>query len=289
MKEVLLNAAKRWRAGLLAWAIPEEIVAAAPESPWGFPSQLFAARTSSAMNRPLTTSHKAALAALGTRGTVLDVGVGGGAGSLPMAAAASIIIGVDSSPKMLESFAQAAVRAGVRAETILGSWPDSAGDADPCEVVVCHHVLFNVPDLPPFASALNDKAHNRVVLELTPVHPLAWMSDLWLTFHNLERPKGPDYTDAIEVLVELGFDVRSEVSEGPPVMSGFPRREDAVALVRKRLCLQPDQDERLAEALGERLVERDGLWSAAPPNHSIVTLHWDPVGGLPKPKKAKSS
>ncbi len=60
-----------------------------------------------------------------------------------------------------------------------------------------------------------------------------------------------------------------------PRGSGFERREDAVALIRRRLCLWPDRDEEVAEAIGDRLVERDGLWSAGPVDQEIVTLWWD--------------
>lgn len=270
-----MNAIERWKTGLAAWAIPDEIVAAAPESPWGFPSELFERRTTSALQRPLSESHRRSLEALPAGGTMLDVGVGGGAGSLPLASHLSQITGVDTSPKMLESFRTAAAEAQVEVVTVLGEWPAVAAQVQSCDLAVCHHVLYNVGDLEPFVVGLSSRATRRVVVEMTPEHPLSWMNDLWLTFHGLERPSVPTYEDAAAAIGELGFGVRSILSEGPPVMSGFPNRADAVALVRKRLCLRPEDDERLSEALGERLVEKEGLWSAAPPNHPIVTLWWD--------------
>ena len=51
--------------------------------------------------------------------------------------------------------------------------------------------------------------------------------------------------------------------------------DDAIAFIRRRLCLPADRDGELAEALGGRLVERDGLWSAGPLEHRIVTMWWD--------------
>ena len=270
------DAAERWRKDLLAWAIPDEIVAAAPESPWGFPTKLFADRAASAVSRGLSPSNLRALEALPQHGCVLDVGVGGGAGSLPLAHKAARITGVDSSQGMLSSFKEAAERAGVTAAVVAGTWPEVAAQVQPADVVVCHHVFYNVADLVPFVDALTEKAGERVVVELTPEHPLAWMNDLWMRFHHLERPQGPAYTDAIEVVAELGYPVEHEVHSGPPVMSGFTNRADAIALVRKRVCLRPEQDEELAEALGERLAVRDGLWSASPPQHRIATLWWPP-------------
>ena len=38
------GALDRWRQQLEGWAIPETILAAAPESPWGFPVGLFRSR-----------------------------------------------------------------------------------------------------------------------------------------------------------------------------------------------------------------------------------------------------
>ena len=274
-----MSAVDRWRSDLQAWAIPDEILQAAPESPWGFPTKLFADRTSSALRRGLSTANLRALEALPDGGSVLDVGVGGGAGSLPLAGRASLITGVDASEGMLKSFAEAAGRAGVGCKTILGSWPEAASRADTADVVVCHHVFYNVADLSPFVAALTDKAASRVVVEITPEHPLAWMGDLWLRFHGLARPEGPTYRDAVAVVAELGFDVRYEVASGTPVMSGFESRQDAIGLVRKRLCLRPEQDSELAEALGDRLREHNGLWSASPPQHEIATLWWPPEPG----------
>lgn len=270
-----MSALEHWRRDLESWAIPDEIIAAAPESPWGFPPGLFAERAASAMHRGLSPANQRALEALPEGGTVLDVGVGGGAGSLPLAERAGRLIGVDSSQSMLDSFADAAAGQGVASSTVLGSWPEAAPGVEPADIVICHHVFYNVPALAPFVKALSDKAVHRVVVELTPQHPLAWMGDLWLRFHGLPRPKGPDYQDAVNAVAEMGYDVQHLLESGPPVMSGFASRADAIALVRKRVCLRPDQDDELAEALGDRLSERNGLWTASPPQHEIATLWWD--------------
>jgi SAM-dependent methyltransferase len=272
-----MSAAERWKSDLEAWAIPEEILAAAPESPWGFPTGLFAGRASSALRRGLSPANLRALEALPEGGSVLDVGVGGGAGSLPLAERAGLLTGVDSSQGMLDSFTEAAASRGVPSATVLGSWPEISGEVDPADVVICHHVLYNAPDLEPFVHALSAKARRRVIVELTPQHPLAWMSDLWERFHGLTRPEGPTFLDAAEVVSELGYNVQMELASGPPVMSGFPSREDAIALVRKRVCLRPDQDAELAEALGNRLRKHEGGWSASPPEHEIAILWWPPA------------
>lgn len=271
-----MSAADRWRDALRAWAIPEEILEAAPESPYGFPTELFRHRTERAMRREPTPTAARALEALPEGGTVLDVGVGGGATSLPLSARASRITGVDGSADMLQTFKAGATSAGLEAVGVLGTWPDVAADVEPTDVVVCGHVFYNAQELESFVRKLTSHAKHRVVVELTDRHPWAWMHELWMRFHGLPRPDGPTADDAEAVLRELGLRVgrqdRIEAGTG-----GFERRQDAIALVRRRLCLPADRDTEIAEALGERLAERDGLWSAGPPSQPLVTMWWEPA------------
>lgn len=271
-----MNAAERWGAALASWAIPDEILSRAPESPWQFPPELFRSRADAAA---ATKEHGPtvlqALAALPDGGTILDVGVGAGAASRHLWPRASRVTGVDSSEAMLEEFRQAAEAANVEAVPVLGRWPDAAAEVDAADVVVCAHVLYNVQDLEPFARALHDHARHRVVIEITSTHPLAWMSDLWLRFHGLERPTEPTADDAEQALRGSGFEINREDVERPPRTGGFEQREDAIGLIRRRLCLTPDRDDEIAEALGDRLAQHDGLWSAGPEAQRLVTMWWD--------------
>lgn len=271
------SALDRWAEELRDRAIPEDIVAAAPESPYGFPSELFVRRAERALEpaEPTATTRRA-LEALPEGGTVIDVGVGGGATSLPLAGRARRITGVDAQPDMLEAFARAARAAGTEPLPVLGAWPDVAADVEPADVVACGHVFYNVQELAPFVRALTDHARSRVVVELTERHPLDWMSDLWLLFHDVQMPRGPTAGDAHEALRELGLPARREDSrlEGDRG-GGFEAEGAAIALVRRRLCLTPDRDAELAAALGDRLHERDGLWSAGPGAQVVATLWWD--------------
>lgn len=266
-----------WREQLDAWAIPETILAAAPAPPWGFPTELFRRRAASGRSAPETPSRRRALETLPQGGTVLDVGAGAGAASLPLAPPASRIVAVDESGDLLEAFEDLAEAAGVSVTTVTGRWPDVAGTVPPADVVVCHHVLYNVAILEPFVRALTEHAGRRVVVEITEEHPLAWMRDLWWRFHRLTRPEGPTASDAVGALEELRIPVRREDFQEPGGGGGFERREDAVAFVRRRLCLPEQRDPEVADALGDRLARNeDGSWRAGPPVRRLVTLWWDP-------------
>lgn len=267
------GALQRWREQLDGWAIPSEILAAAPESPWGYPVGLFRSRARRAGSRPATPSNLEAARFMPEGGSVLDVGAGAGAASLPLAGLAGRLVAVDESPAMVASFLAAAEAAGVPAEAVEGRWPEVAGRVGPADVVVCHHVLYNVADLAPFALALTGHARRRVVAELTDRHPLAGLRPLWRRFHDLDRPTGPGADDAVAALGAAGLEVDRQDWEQPDRF-GFDDFDELVAFTRRRLCLPAARDPEVAEALldeGTRQV--DGVWVSGQPRR-VTTLSW---------------
>jgi SAM-dependent methyltransferase len=277
-----MTAVDAWREQLRSWAIPDDILRAAPEPPYGYPREPFEWRGARAgVARDSPTTARAAEALGDGAGTVLDIGVGGGGTSLPLRELAATIIGVDASSSMLDAFTRASGTSGAATTGVLGTWPDVSAIVPSADVVTCGHVLYNVHDIAPFVHALQAKAHRRVVFEITQRHPWAWMRDLWLRFHGLDRPRGPTAEDALAALAELGIRAATQErrAEGH---TGFERREDAVALVRRRLCLSASRDLEVEDALGDRLSRREDRWSAGPLAESLVTLWWDvtPLGSL---------
>jgi len=267
------SALERWREELEAWAIPEEILERAPESPWGFPVGMFRAKTDQVRAREPNPSALQALRHLPPGGTVLDVGAGGGAASLPLAAVAGRITAVDESEGMTRAFLEAAAAAGVQAAAVVGRWPDVAAQVEPADVVVCNDVLYNVQDLGPFALALTDHARRRVVAQITGAHPLATMGPLWRRFHGLDRPSGPTADDAVAALRSLGLE--GERSDWTTRSAGsFERYDDLVAFIRRRLCLPASRDPEIAEALEPLSVHEAGGWRLAPLDRPAVTLSW---------------
>jgi SAM-dependent methyltransferase len=272
------GALARWREQLDGWAIPEEILAAAPESPWGFPVGLFRSRAERAGSGPATPSNREAARHLPAGGSVLDVGAGGGAASLPLAGVAGRLVAVDESPAMVAAFLAAAEAAGVPASGVEGRWPEVAGRVAPADVVVCHHVLYNVADLAPFADALTGHARRRVVVELTERHPLAGLAPLWRRFHDLERPTGPGADDAVAALEALGLRVARQDWESRDRF-GFDDFDELVAFTRRRLCLPAGRDPEVAAALLEEGTRQvDGVWVSGQPRR-VTTLSWPGSAG----------
>jgi hypothetical protein len=245
------GSARRWREDLDSWAIPEEILAAAPESPWGCPPGLFARAAEEALaagGGDAAPSRRRALEALPAGGSVIDVGVGGGAASLPLCPPGSAVTAVDQSAAMLAAFAGLADRRGIAHTEVEGLWPAVADKVEAADVVVCHHVLYNVGDLVPFVTALTDHARRRVVVEITAVHPQSFLNPLWEHFHGVVRPTRPTAGDAAAVLRDLGLDVGVEEFERPPRWADADRAEHVV-FARRRLCLPPERDREVAAVL----------------------------------------
>ena len=258
--------AVHWAESLARWAIPPEILDQAPETPWGCPTGLFARSAEEAVTpgAPVTPTGRRVLEALPDGGSVLDVGVGGGAASIPLAPPAAFITGVDESSGMLESFAGLAGRRGVGHAEVQGTWPAAGDKVEPADVVVCAHVFYNVSDLEPFVAALTAKARQRVAVELTAAHPQGHLNPLWRHFHGIERPAHPTADDALAVLGEMGLDPGIERWEAPGRWESAPR-EELVAFARRRLCLPPERDPDVAVALDE-------LFDLGP--RQLVTLWW---------------
>jgi SAM-dependent methyltransferase len=235
------SAAARWAELQSGRGIPPEILARVDWNPWHHDPGWFAPPPV-----PVDTPSRAAgLALLAESGSVLDVGCGGGDAAFALAIGATGLVGVDRQRDMLDVFTATARERGVTARAVLGAWPAVAAEAGAADVVVSHHVLHNVVDLPPFLQALTTAARRGVVVEMLAQHPMAWLDPLWERFHGLARPAPATADDAVAVLRELGVDADVQLWE-----RASPPRQDAVWVTR-RLCLPPERVPEVAAALDD--------------------------------------
>jgi SAM-dependent methyltransferase len=239
----LFPSAERWAEQLAAWGVPQEILDRAPESPWSHDTGRFV--VDDTLTRDSVSSRWARDVLPPHGGTVLDVGCGGGRSALPLVPPATELIGVDSSGAMLDRFVAAAVDAGVARRTVHGEWPEVAGHTPSADVVVCHHVVYNVADIVPFVLALTDHARLAVVVELPTEHPMSAWAPAWRHFWGLTRPPGPVADDLVAVLHELGFDPEVEIDRRPPLSTAGSDPSLLVPTARRRLCLPASRDEEL--------------------------------------------
>jgi hypothetical protein len=154
-------------------------------------------------------------------------------------------------------------------------WPQVADETEPADVVVCHHVFYNVPELGPFALALTAHARRRVVAEMTAVHPLTVLNPLWEHFHRIHRPLGPTADDAIAVLNEAG--IRPHVERWTrPAKAEYAGFAEMVEVTRRRLCLPPDRAGEVAEALRCQGIDPYSPEDLGSSGRDLVTLWWEP-------------
>jgi SAM-dependent methyltransferase len=264
----------KWRADLAAWAIPAHITAAVADSPWVLPRDVFARRADRLMAEPSGASYQRAREALEPAGTVLDIGSGAGAACLPLARYATAVTAVDTDADMLTLLAERAAAAGLDLRTVCGGWPDVAAQVAPADVVTCHHVVYNVPDLGPFLMALTGHARRRVVVELTKAHPLTSLNPLWLRFHGLQRPDVPTAADLLAILAEAG--VRAGHTEwSRPAEADYAGFAELVDVTRRRLCLPADRASEVEAALLDLGSQRERPGDLGSSERDVVTIWWE--------------
>ena len=263
----------RWRADLASWAIPGHIMAAADESPWVLPQQVFARRADRVAAAPVGASYDREWAALDPPGSVLDVGSGAGAACLPLIPRSTELIAVDVEPGMLAALARRSAALGRPARCVPGNWPEVAASIAPADLVTCHNVLYNVPDLAPFVAALTVHARRLVVAEVTAEHPLVALNPLWLKFHGLQRPVSPTAEDLIEILTAM--DLRPACQRwSRPGGSDYASFAEVVDVTRRRLCLPREGTAAVADELivaGIDPAEPADLGSGP---RQVVTIWW---------------
>src|SRR5215475_2638632 len=248
------DALSYWRQALESWAIPSEILDAAAESPWTLPAAPFIVRARRQVAEPSGESYRCAAEDLPPGGSVLDVGAGAGAASLALSEKAGHIVAVDTNASFLDTFRGLAEGQHIGAETIIGEWPDVAERAAVADIVVCHHVLYNVADLAPFVTALSAHARRRVVVEISDRHPMTPWNPLWKRFHGLDRPTAPTASDAVAAITSLGLAPHVIRWQRPATLEAMTF-DDLVSMTGRRLCLGPDRVDDVAAAIRDLGVD----------------------------------
>jgi SAM-dependent methyltransferase len=247
----------------MQWAIPEPILSKAPESPWTHFVEKFTVRSEELEQTPSVVRAREALSVDATELSVLDVGCGGGRATYALVPPATHVVGVDQQAAMLAAFVTESLQRGVAQTTVHGSWPSVSRDTPVCDVVVCHHVLYNVSNLEPFIMALDGHARRRVVIELTELHPLSSTSDAWKHFWSIERPSSPTANHALAAIRSLGLQPKFERFQVNRERSEVT--ESDVRQLRIQLCLGAERDEDIKVFLASRIHKP----------RELATIWWD--------------
>lgn len=244
--------AQRWYRQLQDWAIPEELLAKAPESPWTFDPNGFRPLRDVPLNQ--TQLALVELLARSAHRSVLDVGAGAGAAVLPIGSAIRSLLALDQNAEMLEVLAlESEASPELLVETRVGDFFDLEPELGRFDVVTSQNVVYNISDLFGFLEGLLAHAEVGVVLEMTLHHPHYGLNLLWEEFHQLQRPTDPSATDVIEALTVLGVSPKMVI--GPGLRRSMDPAQQIIS-TRKRLCLAPTEDRAIQAAIqaGRMLV-----------------------------------
>lgn len=269
-----MSAAAYWADQLRAWAIPDELLAAVDESPYGWPQSLWARR--SALAREETTASvttRVVTDALPPDGVLLDIGAGRGRASLPVRPHS--LVAVEKSTSMAEGLRQEAADAGIDVQIIEEPWPDAASRVGPVAVAMCAHVVYDVQDLAPFLRAMAEAAERRVVVELTDRHPWASLAPYYRALHQLDRPDGPTAEDFVAVVEEV-VDVSPCVERwSRPGQLWFESWDELIDFQARRLVLPPARRSELRALLEPDVSETEGRLYLGATDRPLVTVWWD--------------
>ena len=268
-----MTAGDRWRADLEAWAIPDELLAAVDESPYGWPQSMWKRRSEVAKQHSAPTrTHELVDGLLDEDGVLLDIGAGRGRVSLPLITGGRRLIAVERSPEMLAGLVEDSAGAGVEVEIVEGTWPDVAvGSAD---VVVSANVVYDVQDLGPFLRAASEHATKAVFIEATERHPWAGLAPHYLALHGLERPDGPTLDDLAAVVAEeVGIVPTIEHWERHGGLY-YESWDELLEFMGRRLVLPPGRRPELRRLLEPEVTEHDGrLWGGSV-DRRMATVWW---------------
>jgi SAM-dependent methyltransferase len=208
----------------------------------------------------------------GPGGSVLDIGAGTGRASLPLAQAGHPVTALEPSKTMLEGLADAGL--GLPLTVIEGRWPESKESVETHRVVMCAHVVFDVGEIGPFLTAMNERAAGGVVIEMTDRHPWVHLGPYYRSLHALERPRGPGWEDLVEVVHEVvGVDPTVEQWQRPTDL-WFESVDEIVQFYGKRLLIGPDRWTELRALLEPDLVSGPGGHQVGTESRDLVTIWW---------------
>ena len=238
--------------------IPQRLLDAAEESPYGWTPWVWERVSAAARSSPPPVTFEIVRDLAGENGSVLDVGAGRGRASLPMASLGHDLIAVEPDAGMADGFEEEAARLGISARLVRGRWPDVAGEIPRTDVVVSANVVYDVADIAPFLAALNDTARWGVVIELTELHPRVATAPLFRAVHGVDRPSGPSADDLVDVIgEELG--IRPDVERWErPVTLWFEDWDEILAFYGQRVTLPLARRAELRPLLEPRVSEKDG-------------------------------
>ena len=206
--------------------------------------------------------YKAVMSHVGVDRTVIDIGAGIGRFAIPMAMDGLNVTAIEPSDEMYRHLLESVKKEGLESkiDIIQSVWPvDEDLHAD---VTFASLVIQFSTDPLKFINAMERASRNRCILSVHVDQPLAFLWDIWTSFHPAESaPSMLTFSDLYPALIKEGIFADVEIIQGQyrpmatmdsvkflPLLSGFLGITD-----------QPDDLRRLKEILSAKREQVQGL------------------------------
>lgn len=214
---------------------------------------------------------------LGEEDTVLDIGCGNGAITIPLAKKAKSVTALDSSDKMLEI-----LRENVAAENLTNikyiNQDIEHVDADelgPHDVVVASRSISGLADIKPALEKINQIAQKYVYITLWGSGNREFEDEIAVLLGR-EAHHNPDYTLALNILQELGIDAHSEPMESN-TRNFYSNLDEALERIEWRVGELNDEEKLIVkEHLTKVLTQNpDGNFSYTRSSSKWILIWWE--------------
>lgn len=214
--------------------------------------------------------------------TIVDVGAGSGALSIPLAKLGHKITALDYSKGMLSELEAATTHYNIKKiKTICCAWEDNWQQNNIVEhdIAIASRSL-GVKDLQSALIKLNNIARKHVYLT-DRINPSPFDAE---AFRHIGRPfqAGPDYIFTINMLYTLGINAEMKILEFDKLQK-YQNIEKAVARYAWMFTdITEDETQKLSDYLTSRIVEENNDHILIKPKcpHRWAFIHWAPTGKL---------
>lgn len=207
--------------------------------------------------------------------SVVDVGAGCGAFSLPLARVLPEVTAIEPSGSMAHLLRQEADRLGLANVQVIESSFQEA-DVVPHDAVLCAFVYEAHEELDAFLPWVERVAKRRVILTrfARTGEDKLFLRELNSLIYGKDHPGKCDYLETVVRLHERGIFTNVRIVKFQ-LDQPFSDLDEAVGFWREYLEIEDGRhDERLREFLSDRLVTVDG-GLVAPVHHTSAVLWWD--------------
>lgn len=209
--------------------------------------------------------------------TVLDIGCGNGAITIPIAKKTKSVTALDLSPKMMDI-----LRENVQAEKLSnikfinkGLEEVGAHELGPHDVVVASRSMNGIPDIKPELEKINEIAQKRVYLTLWGTGGREFEGEI-AELLGRKTNQHPEYTIVLNILKELGIHAHFEPMECN-TRNFYSSMDEALERIEWRVGeLNQEERDMVKEHLSHVLTENeDGSFSYMRNSSKWILVWWE--------------